>query len=210
MRRHVALARLLAAALVLGACGSPPAGATQAAPTRSSPAPETPGGSPVVPPSAAPTAGAGATLDRPWAALELVDVRTGDAFRIADLVAGGKVVFVETMAIWCTNCRRQQADAMSALGQLDRSKVVWIGLDVDPSETPEDLAAYGPRWGFDFTYAIAGTEMSRALAADFGDTVLSPPSTPIVVVGTDGRVTLTDYGHKSVDQILALARSHGA
>jgi hypothetical protein len=131
-------------------------------------------------------------------------------FRIADLVASGRVVFVETMAIWCTNCRAQQADAMSALGQLDRSRIAWVGLDVDPSETAEALAAYGPRWGFDFTYAVAGRDVSRALAADFGDLVLSPPSTPIIVIGTDGRITLTDYGHKSVEALLALAADHGA
>jgi thiol-disulfide isomerase/thioredoxin len=149
-------------------------------------------------------------VDRPWATAELVDVSTGQPFRIADLVADGKVVFVETMAIWCTNCRAQQADAMTALGQLDRSKVAWIGLDVDPSEMADALAAYGPRWGFDFTYALAGTEVARALVDDFGDLVISPPSTPIVVVGTDGTVTLTDYGHKSVDQIVQLAVAHGA
>jgi thiol-disulfide isomerase/thioredoxin len=160
-------------------------------------------------PSAEPSA-VGVVVDRAWATAELVDVSTGQSFRITDLVAQGKVVFVEPMAIWCTKCRAQQADAMTALAQLDRSKVVWLGLDVEPSESAEALADYGPRWGFDHTYAIAGTDVSRALVDDFGPTVISPPSTPIVVVGTDGTVTLTDYGHKSVEQLVALAAEHGA
>jgi hypothetical protein len=212
-------ALLATAALLVAGCatasGTPVGSAT--APTPSAAPVATPPGSAgsrsEPPPSASASPSVSAptvVLDRPWATAELVDVATGQPFRIADLVADGKVVFVETMAIWCTNCRAQQADAMTALGRLDRSRVAWIGLDVDPSETAEALAGYGPRWGFEFTYAIAGTDVSRALAADFGDLVLSPPSTPIIVVGTDGTVTLTDYGHKSVDQIVALAGAHGA
>jgi thiol-disulfide isomerase/thioredoxin len=191
------------------ATGGPanPSAAPATAPPASAMPSEDPDGS--AEPSAEPSA-AGVVVDRAWATAELIDVSTGESFRITDLVAQGKVVFVEPMAIWCTKCRAQQADAMTALAQLDRSKVVWLGLDVDPSETAEALADYGPRWGFDHTYAIAGTEVARALVDDFGSTVISPPSTPIVVVGTDGTVTLTDYGHKSVEQLVALATEHGA
>jgi hypothetical protein len=31
-----------------------------------------------------------------------------------------------------------------------------------------------------------------------------------VFIGTDGRVTLTEFGHKSPDELVALARAHGA
>jgi thiol-disulfide isomerase/thioredoxin len=161
-------------------------------------------------PSLAPTPSDSAALDRPWATAELTEVTSGTRFTIADHVAAGKVVFVETMAIWCSNCLAQQRDAVAALDRLDRSKVVWVGLDVDPSERAADLAAYSSQHGFDFAYAIAGQDVARALAADFGDQVLSPPSTPIVVIAPDGRVTLTRFGHKSVDDILALAAEHGA
>jgi hypothetical protein len=217
-RRSLALAAV--ALLLVAACApasdapvgsaAPPASppATAAAPSGTPDAGSVPSASPGS--TAEPSAGNPVVIDRRWATAELVDVATGQPFRIADLVAGGRVVFVEPMAIWCTNCRAQQADAMTALGRLDRSRVAWIGLDVDPSETAEALVAYGPRWGFDFTYALAGSEVARALVDDFGDLVISPPSTPIVVVGTDGTVTLTDYGHKSVDQIVELARAHGA
>lgn len=195
-----------------GSSVSPPSAVAPSSPTSTPPS----GGAPTSgePSAGAPSSGAsgapGVVLGQPWATAELIDVRTGQPFRIADLVASGTVVFVEPMAIWCTNCRAQQADAMTALAQLDRSRVVWLGLDVDPSETAGALADYGPRWGFDHTYAIAGPDVSRALVDEFGPLVISPPSTPIIVVGPDGTVTLTDYGHKSVEQILALAAAHGA
>jgi thiol-disulfide isomerase/thioredoxin len=210
---------LLVMSLALGACAAPGAGGPTAVPTSTA--------APVATQQPAPTGAATAAaathgpspagaspgapvLHQAWATASLVDVTTGQPFRIAELVAEGKVVFVEPMAIWCTSCRRQQTDAVTALSRLDRSRVVWVGLGVDRSERAEDLAAYSRRHGFDFTYAVTPTEVAQALAADFGDLVLNPPATPIIVIGTDGTVTLTPFGHKSVDAILQLAAAHGA
>ncbi len=114
------------------------------------------------------------------------------------------------MAIWCTNCLAQQGHAYEALAELDPERVAYVLLDVDPSETPEALQAYRDSHGFTGTYAVATTEVARALAAEFGDVVLSPPSTPMIVIGTDGTVTLTEFGQKSPAEIVALAQAHGA
>ncbi len=181
--------------------GAPPTATEPAA----SPAPDASGE-----PAASPASPAsGVTLDQPWATATLTNVRTGDAFRIADLVASGSVVFVEPMAIWCANCRAQQQRAVEALGRLDRSKVVWIGVDVEASESAEQLVAYSDENGFDFSYVIADRDLSRALAADFGDTVLNPPSTNVIIIGSDGKVTPTTGGH-TVDQLVELAKRNGA
>ena len=83
-------------------------------------------------------------------------------------------------------------------------------LDVDPNEDAASLADYQVQHGFKGRYAIAETAVARALATEFGDQVLNPPSTPMIFVGTDGTVTRTEFGHKSVDEIVALAESHGA
>ena len=147
-------------------------------------------------------------MDQAWATAELVDVSTGETFRIADHV--GKVIIIETMAIWCPNCRRQQGDVKTAIEALPPDAVTYIVLDVDPSEDGASLAAYREENGFPGRYAVAGTVVERALAAEFGDQILNPPSTPIVVVGTDGQVTLTEFGHKSPDELVALATAHGA
>lgn len=218
VRRTAGLA--LALALALAACT---AGAPSAVPTAPPAAiPATPRHVPApgaTPNSAATTspepAGSGATpspaavtLTQAWATAPLRDARTGTEFRLADLA--GKVVFLEPMATWCTKCRSQQLDAVEALSKLDRSRVVYVSLDVDPSEDAASLARYAERHGFDWTYAVATREMARALAADFGDRVLDPPSTPIIVVAADGQVTLTGFGHKSVEELVSLARRGGA
>jgi len=151
----------------------------------------------------------GIVLTQPWATASLTDVASGATFRIADLA--GKVIFIETMAIWCTNCRAQQADAWRAIQELDDPNIAYVVLDTEASESAAELAAYERKRGWDaFTYAISPTEVSRALAAEFGDFVLNAPSTPIIVIGTDGTVTLTDFGHKSTDDLIALARRLGA
>lgn len=206
-------ARLLIVVAALSACtndaGSgqttgPPAGPTPTAPSVAS-VPSV--GAPTEP---APSPTDGVVLVQAWATAELTDVRNGERFRITDLVADGRVVFLETMAIWCANCRRQQGDVVVALSQLDPARVIWIGVDVDASESAEALADYSRTLGFEWPFVVAGKDLARALATEFGDQVLSPPSTPIIVVGTDGRVTLTEFGHKGIDRIVQLAREHGA
>jgi hypothetical protein len=99
---------------------------------------------------------------------------------------------------------------MTALQELPADAVAFIVLDIDPNEDAASLAAYRERNGFEGRYAIAGTAVARALAAEFGDQILNPPSTPIVLIGRDGRVTLTEFGHKSTRELVEMARLHGA
>jgi hypothetical protein len=218
--RHRLVTRSAAAvalSIALLGCAGPlvsPGGASEPAATaRSTDMPSgvatmSPGGAPTSTASALTSAAPAIVLDRPWATAQLVDVSTGGPFRIAD--HAGKVIVIETMAIWCTNCRRQQGDVQAALRRLPSGSVVYVVLDTEPSENGQSLAAYRERNGFEGRYAIAGAQVARALAAEFGDQVLNPPSTPMILVGVDGRVTLTDFGHKSPDEIVALAESHGA
>jgi hypothetical protein len=216
MFENLRIASLGALALVVAACASAGgAGPAQTAtPTAALPptaAPATPSRPPpsagVSPASVAPTV-TPPVIDAAWAQAELTDVATGESFRIADLA--GKAVIVETMAIWCTNCLAQQGDVYRALGDLDSDRVAYVLLDVDPNETAPALAEYRTRNGFTGTYAIAGRETARALADEYGDQVLNPPSTPMILIGTDGRITLTDFGHKSSETIVQLVRDHGA
>ena len=53
------------------------------------------------------TPAADAMMEAPaWYSASLTDASTGQAFTINDFK--GKVVLVETMAIWCSNCLKQQ------------------------------------------------------------------------------------------------------
>ena len=179
------VALVLGVALVAAACTG---GST---PTGSSPAP-----------AGSVTAGGSAE----WRTANLVDARTGDEFTIDGLK--GKIVAIEPMAIWCSNCRIQQREAVTALAALASEDLVYIGVDVDPNEQVASLAAYATEQGFDWTFTVASKDVARSLAAEFGDQVLSPPSTPLILLGPDGTVIETHFGIRRADELEALFRQH--
>ena len=154
-------------------------------------------------PDSTDSAAAAALASHPWATARLTDVTTGETFAIADLA--GRTVFVESMAIWCTNCRAQQARFADALEQLDPETVAYVVLTVDPGETADDLARYRKDRGFKGMYAVAGKAVSKALADEFGANALNPPSVPLVLVKPDGTVSFSTGG-ESADEIVKLAR----
>jgi thiol-disulfide isomerase/thioredoxin len=144
--------------------------------------------------------------DEAWRTAALRDVVTGQEFRIVDLQ--GKVVAIEAMAIWCVTCRVQQGEAQAALEQVASPDVVYISLDVDPNERAEDLSDYAQREGFGWRFVVASPELSRSLAATFGDQVLSPPATPLVILGPDGALIEKHIGIKSAGDLAALIKEH--
>jgi hypothetical protein len=141
-----------------------------------------------------------------WRTTPLTDVRTGETFTIDGLA--GKLVAIEPMAIWCSNCRIQQTEAATALAAVASDDLVYLALDVDPNERPADLAAYSAEEGFDWPYAVASVDVARSLAAEFGDQVLSPPSTPLILLGPDGELIEQHVGIRRAAELEALFRQH--
>jgi thiol-disulfide isomerase/thioredoxin len=174
-----------------------------ATPTTGAPASLAPGATPTEP-GAEPTEPAAPEpiLTAAWATATLTDVETGETFRIADLATQGRTVFVEAMAIWCSNCRRQMHEFTAALPQLDPATVDYVVVTTEPAETAQALAEYRRQQGFLGRFAVAGTAVSAALAADFGATILNPPSTPKLVIRSG--VPEFTTGHASAAEIIAL------
>jgi thiol-disulfide isomerase/thioredoxin len=137
-----------------------------------------------------------------WAIAALTDVATGETFTIASLA--GKPVFVEAMAIWCTNCRAQQGRFTEAFARIPAGTAEYVVLTIDPSETADDLARYKADRGFTGRYAVAGKQLSKALEAAFGPNVINAPSVPLIFITPSGEVTFST-GAESVDEIVARA-----
>jgi thiol-disulfide isomerase/thioredoxin len=132
--------------------------------------------------------------------VELVDARSGQPFTLGQL-ASDKPVLVETMAIWCTTCLAQQREVVRAHGLADFHSV---GIDVDPNERPEDLAAYAEHEGFDWRFAKANADLVKLLTDAYGFGVTNPPSTPTFVVSTDGRIRALEFGRvRSAEELVA-------
>lgn len=136
-----------------------------------------------------------------WRTAALVDVRTGETLVVNDL--RGKLVVIEPMAVWCTTCHIQQGEVAAALATIGSADIVYISLDVDPNERADDLAAYADRSGFDWHFVVATSEVARSLAAAFGDQILSPPSTPQILVAPSGEVVDQHFGIREAARLVA-------
>jgi hypothetical protein len=136
-----------------------------------------------------------------WFSAAMTNVNTGTSFTIQDLK--GKVILVETMAVWCSNCLRQQGQVKAlheALGQ--RDDFVSIGLDIDPNEDESRLKGFVDSQGFDWVYAVPPAEVSREIASLYGDQFLNPPSTPMLAIDRHGVVHPLPFGIKSADELM--------
>jgi hypothetical protein len=135
-----------------------------------------------------------------WFSAQLVDVNTGETFTINDLQ--GQVVLVETMAVWCSNCLRQQGEVQAlhaALGE--REDFTSIALDIDPNEDADILRSFAASRGFDWLYAVAPVDVARQFGDLYGQQFLNPPSTPILLIDRHGEVHLLPFGIKSAGEL---------
>ena len=135
-----------------------------------------------------------------WFSIPLVDVHTGTTFTIDDFK--GQVVLVETMAVWCSNCLRQQREVQelhAALGEID--DFTSIALDIDPNENAENLRDFAGEQGFDWLYVVAPAEVASQIGELYGQQFLNPPSTPILLIVRHGEVHVLPFGIKSADEL---------
>jgi multidrug efflux pump subunit AcrA (membrane-fusion protein) len=102
----------------------------------------------------------------------------------------------------------QQAEVAEALKRLDRPDIAYVSLDVDPNERAADLAEYADRSGYDWSFAIATADVARSLASTFGDQVLSPPSTPLIVIAPSGEVVDHHFGIRNAGQLVEQFGAH--
>jgi cytochrome oxidase Cu insertion factor (SCO1/SenC/PrrC family) len=140
--------------------------------------------------------------DRPaWQQLALTNARTGETFTLADFA--GQTVFVEPMATWCSNCRRQLTNVRDAQQQLAEDDVVFVALSVETNIDDAALANYADGAGFDWLFAVVTPEMLEQLAGEFGRVIANPPATPHFIIRPDGTYTELVTGIEPADQIIS-------
>lgn len=140
-----------------------------------------------------------------WMTVALTDACTGQSFALADFA--GKVLYIEPMATWCTNCHGQMTrlnEALSRIPEDARGDIVLVALSSEIGLPTEDLAAYAARNEFPYIFAVMTEEMLRAMAEDLGQEVAVPPAMPHLVVSPDGSIGELRTGAASPDDLLAL------
>ncbi len=137
----------------------------------------------------------------PWFDHEFTDAVSGETFTINSFE--GKVVLLETMAMWCSNCMRQQQQVRELHNLLgEREDFVGIGIDVDLNEEIGRLATYSQDNNFHWYYSVANQEILSGISDTLGGQFLNPPSTPIVIIDKDGNMHPLPFGIKSADELL--------
>jgi thiol-disulfide isomerase/thioredoxin len=146
-------------------------------------------------------AGQSGSVETPaWFDSQLTNVNTGQTFAINDFK--GKVILVETMAIWCPTCLKQQQQVQAYHAMLgENTDLITLSLDIDPNETATDLTGYAKNNQFDWMYAIAPPEVAREIGNLYGAQFLNPPSTPMLIIDRHGSVHPLPFGVKSADDL---------
>ena len=170
---------------------------TEKAMTEKSPTPEA-----MMEKTATPAPVSDAMMANPdWYSAAFTDASSGTVYSINDFK--GKVVLVETLAMWCSNCRAQQQQVLALHGLLgEREDFVSIGIDIDTNENLGDLTAYVASNGFDWYYAVATSEVAREFGKLYGDQFLNPPSTPMLIIDRQGKAHPLPFGIKSAEDLL--------
>ena len=151
--------------------------------------------------TATPTTTTPATTERTWYTAELTNAKTGETFTVADLNADGPVL-LETFAIWCSRCQRQQEE-LKTFHEQAPSDVTTVALNVDPNEDREQVATHAEENGFDWRYAVAPSAVTESLIAQFDRSITVPPRVPMVRICPGGDATRLAGGHKPTDDLLS-------
>lgn len=137
-----------------------------------------------------------AITESPWAAIQLKDVSTQDAFTIGQF---DKPVLIESFAVWCPTCKKQQ-DEMKALHEIVGDEVISISLDTDPNESEENVIEHLTEHGYDWYYAVSPVELTQGLIEEFGVNVVNAPSAPIILI-CNGSSHFLESGLKEADEL---------
>jgi len=133
-----------------------------------------------------------------WQNFELTDVNSGETFTISQF--SDKPVLLESFAVWCPTCTRQQQIIKSLHDEIGES-VVSISIDADPNEDASRVIKHTQDNGFNWRYAISPSDLTQLLISEFGTGIINAPSAPMVLICPDGSFEKLDSGVKKVQEL---------
>ncbi|MBW2998599.1 redoxin family protein [Candidatus Woesearchaeota archaeon] len=133
-------------------------------------------------------------LEKTWQDIELKDVNSGNTFKISNLE---KPLFVETFAVWCPTCKKQQQQ-MKLFHK--NSNVKSVSLNIDPNEDEEMVREFAQKNRFDWKYSVAPKDLTQMLLDEFGPQIANPPQAPVILICKDSS-KLLQRGVKSVEEL---------
>ena len=141
-----------------------------------------------------------------WMDIELTDVATGQKFKISDFK--GKPVLLESFAVWCPTCLRQQRE-IKKVREIRGDAIVHISLDTDPNEDADKIREHMERNGLDWYFVVAPIELTNALIDEFGLAVVNAPRAPVILIYEDQSTKLLRSGVKSAEELISEIQKSG-
>jgi thiol-disulfide isomerase/thioredoxin len=139
------------------------------------------------------------TIEAPsWINIEMTDVATGQTFTFGDFK--GKPVLLESFAVWCPTCKRQQ-DQIKLLHAEVGDSVVSVSLDTDPNEAEQQVLGHMNRHGYDWYFAVSPIVLTQALIDDFGVGIVNAPGAPVLLICPNQSARFLAGGVKSADKL---------
>lgn len=135
-----------------------------------------------------------------WMNAEFKDIRTGVEFSISGLK--GKPVLLESFAVWCPKCAKQQEEIKKLHAKVGDS-VVSISLDTDSNEDETRVKEHIESKGYDWYYAVSPIEVTKALIDEYGTDIVNAPSTPVILICKNGEAKKLKSGIKTADDLEA-------
>lgn len=135
-----------------------------------------------------------------WRDIVLEDAVSGDTFSIADFK--GKAVFLESFAVWCPTCLKQQKEVKKMREIENSDEIVHISIDTDPNEEINIIRDHAQENGFDWYYTVSPKEMTAILINEFSIEIVNAPSVPMILICPDQSAQLLKRGVKSPEFLL--------
>ena len=134
-----------------------------------------------------------------WQEFKLIDIN-GKTFNIAE---SKKPILLETFAVWCPTCKKQQDNGKEAHKSVDFTSIT---VDIDPNEDEQLVRDYVKRYNYGGSYIIAPKEFTQMLIDEFGFGIASAPAAPIVLI-CENTYRFLDRGIKSAEELVEAVKS---
>lgn len=129
---------------------------------------------------------------------QLRDINSQKTFTLNDFK--GKPVLLESFAVWCPVCTKQQ-EKIKELHEDIGDSVISISLDTDVNEDEAKVKEHLERNKFDWYYTISPSDLTKALIDQFGAAIVNAPQAPIILICSDQSARMLGRGVKSVSEL---------
>jgi len=116
-----------------------------------------------------------------WMNIQVLDINSRETFSISELKSSNKPIFLESFAVWCPTCLKQQQE-IKKFHESSGDLFISVSLDTDPNEDEEIVKEHADKHGFNWRYAISPEEMTLSLIDEFGIGIVNAPNAPLILI----------------------------